>query len=39
MRREVLLALPDGTVRQMELRATGVGGEAGGARQRPADPA
>ena len=31
-RREVLLALPDGTVRQMELRATGVGGEAGGAR-------
>ncbi|WP_418514551.1 EAL domain-containing protein [Deinococcus sp. RM] len=32
MRREVLLALPDGTVRQMELRATGVGGEAGGAR-------
>ncbi|WP_231724512.1 EAL domain-containing protein [Deinococcus actinosclerus] len=32
LRREVLLALPDGTVRQMELRATGVGGEAGGAR-------
>ncbi|MBZ9715190.1 sensor domain-containing protein [Deinococcus multiflagellatus] len=32
LRQEILLALPDGTVRQMELRVTGVGGEAGGSR-------